>query len=75
MFLGTTQFGGTKVFGGTATESLPVAKGLSYATVTPQQGRTQGVGVKAPPPLSLIFYKNVITCTKSFNCFRVLFTC
>jgi len=49
MFLGTTQFGGTKVFGGTATESLPVAKGLSYATVTPQQGRTQGVGVKAPP--------------------------
>ena len=33
----------------------------------------RGVGVKKP--LSLIFYKNVITCAKEINCFRILFAC
>jgi len=38
------------------------------------QGRTQrGVGLKKP--LSLIFYKNFITCAKEINCFRILFAC
>jgi len=37
--------------------------------------RTQGgVGVKKKP-LSLIFYKNFITCAKDINCFRTLFAC
>jgi len=27
------------------------------------------------PPLSLIFYKNFITCGKGINCFRILFAC
>jgi len=35
--------------------------------------RKGGLGLN--PPLSLIFYKNVITCAKKFNCFRVLFAC
>jgi len=26
-------------------------------------------------PLSLIFYKNFITCAKEINCFRILFPC
>ena len=29
-----------------------------------------GIGVK-PTPLSLIFYKNFITCAKEINCFRI----
>jgi len=33
-----------------------------------------GIGVK-PTPLSLIFYKNFITCAKEINCFRIHFAC
>jgi len=32
-----------------------------------------GLGLKKP--LSLIFYKNFITCTKGINCFRMLVGC
>jgi len=27
------------------------------------------------PPLSLIFYKNFITCAQEINCFRIPFAC
>jgi len=30
----------------------------------------QGEGLGLKPPLSLIFYKNLITCTKEINCFH-----
>jgi len=35
------------------------------------QGRTQWVILGLPPPLSLMCYKNVITCAKEINCFRI----
>jgi len=34
------------------------------------QGRTQG-GLGLTPVLSLICYKNFITCAKEINCFRI----
>jgi len=36
--------------------------------------RKGGIEVN-PPPLSLIFYENFITCAKEITCFRVLFAC
>ena len=39
------------------------------------QGHTQvGYWIKKKP-LSFIFYKNFITCTKEINCFRIYFAC
>jgi len=35
--------------------------------------RKWGIGLKKT--LSLIFYKNFITCTKEINCFRIYFAC
>jgi len=40
---------------------------------SPGKGVRKG-GVN-PPPLSLIFYENFITCAKEINCFRTLFAC
>jgi len=38
------------------------------------QRRMQGrLGLK--PPLRLTFYKNIITCAREIDCFRILFTC
>jgi len=39
-----------------------------------QQGRTQG-GLGLNTPLSLVFYKNFITCAREINFFRILFDC
>jgi len=50
---------------------LPTSMCILFYT----QGRTQGVGFGVNPPLSLIFYKNFITCTKEIKCFRILFAC
>ena len=54
-------------------EALRKKWGFKRLKVEPQerqqQGRTQGgFGVKNPP-LSLIFYKNFITCAKEIKCF------
>jgi len=37
--------------------------------------RTKGVRNGGLTPLSLIYYKNFITCAKKINCFRILFAC
>jgi len=39
------------------------------------KGVRKGEGLGLKSPLSLIFYKNFITCAKDINCFRILFAC
>ena len=48
-----------------------VGRPCLHVAVAPAQGRTQG-GFGVETPLSLIFYKNVITFAKESNCFRML---
>jgi len=44
-----------------------------HVSITIKGVRKEGVGVN-PSPLSVVFYKNFITCTE-INCFRILFAC
>jgi len=57
-----------------------MSKNIFYSIKTcaliSNQGRTQGgLGVRVKKPLSLIFYKNLITCAQEIICFRIRFAC
>jgi len=42
---------------------------------TGSKGVRKGEVVGVNPPLSLMFYKNIITCIKDIDCFRIPFAC
>ena len=67
----TTKFFIT--FTGLSELRLPTAPHSSATDC--QQGRMQGGGGAKTPTLSLIFYKNFITCAKEITCFRILLAC